>query len=171
MEISLQALNQNFSINYKLVLDTFDNLSDNTALRKMSDNTNCSHWLLGHLVTGRQVIAGLAGVVMETERWHGLYGRRSKFSPETEYPRLAEIRSEWIKVSDLLTKALNKLDYKDLSVECPFFFPLEDKTVLGGISFLALHEGYHVGQLGMLRKKLGLPRFFDPHNAEIKTDS
>ena len=37
----------------------------------------------------------------------------------------------------------------------PIEFPIESKTILGAIAFLALHESYHMGQLAYVR------RFFD----------
>lgn len=38
--------------------------------------------------------------------------------------------------------------------------PVEDKTIMGGFAFLISHESYHVGQLGLLRKELGLSTIF-----------
>ena len=35
-------------------------------------------------------------------------------------------------------------------------FPIDDESVLGGISFLVGHEAYHIGQLSILRKFFGL---------------
>ena len=36
-----------------------------------------------------------------------------------------------------------------------------DGTLLGALSFAAMHEAYHVGQMGFLRKWLGLDPIFD----------
>jgi uncharacterized damage-inducible protein DinB len=35
--------------------------------------------------------------------------------------------------------------------------PGADGTVLGALAFLAQHESYHVGQVALLRRQLGLP--------------
>jgi uncharacterized damage-inducible protein DinB len=34
---------------------------------------------------------------------------------------------------------------------------VSDGSVLGAVAFLAQHESYHMGQLGLLRKALGYP--------------
>ena len=36
-------------------------------------------------------------------------------------------------------------------------FPIKQPGVLGALAFLALHDSYHLGQLGYLRKVLGHP--------------
>jgi uncharacterized damage-inducible protein DinB len=38
-----------------------------------------------------------------------------------------------------------------------FKFPIEDNTKFGALTFMVQHETYHIGQLGILRRALGLP--------------
>jgi hypothetical protein len=40
--------------------------------------------------------------------------------------------------------------------------------VLAGISFMAMHESYHVGQLSSLRKHLGLESLYELAVKEMK---
>jgi hypothetical protein len=74
-----------------------------------------------------------------------------------EYPSTEEILESWDRVSDILMRQLEAADTATLAAEPPFRFPVNDETVLGGVAFLAHHEGYHLGQLGLIRKALGLP--------------
>jgi hypothetical protein len=54
-----------------------------------------------------------------------------------------------------LSKRLEEIGDAELSAKCPRDFPIADKTMRGAITFLAYHEGYHVGQMAYLRKLLG----------------
>jgi hypothetical protein len=108
--------------------------------------------LLGHLVTSRYVLAGLSGAKVDPAPWAEVYGRGTIFSPEKSYRKLSRIKEAWIQISQLLIKSFAEITDEMLAGECPFPFPVEDKTVLGGLAFLTLHECYHVGQIGMFRK-------------------
>ncbi len=161
MHPSVEPLNQNISANYGIILKTLDDLDDDAAMRRFTDNTNCANWLLGHLVTSRYVLAGLVGATVDPSSWAELYGRGVVFSPENNYRKLSEIKEGWVEASRVLSGSLGEITDEILSGVCPYPFPVEDKTILGGVAFLTLHECYHVGQVGMLRKILNVNRLFD----------
>ncbi len=48
------------------------------------------------------------------------------------------------------------LEESFLRSESPQTFPVDDHTTLDGMVFFLEHEAYHLGQLGFLRKSLGL---------------
>ena len=158
---SVYSLNQSIALNYGLILKSFDELDDEVAMRKPTPTINCPNWMLGHLVIGRYHLAGLAGADAALSPWAELYARGSVFSPDKNYRKLSEIRQGWIEVSELINKSLPQLTEEYLAKKCPVDFPVEDKTMLGGLAFLTLHENYHVGQLGLIRKELGLSSLFD----------
>ena len=43
----------------------------------------------------------------------------------------------------------------------PEWLRTQDGTLLGALSFAALHEAYHIGQMGFIRKWLGLDPIVD----------
>ena len=47
------------------------------------------------------------------------------------------------------------------NLPAPQWLRSQDGTLLGGLAFAAMHEAYHVGQMGFLRKWLGLDPIFD----------
>jgi uncharacterized damage-inducible protein DinB len=85
-----------------------------------------------------------------------LEGARSIEDVE-ELPSLSQIRSIWKAVTEQLTERMGLLSEADLAKPAEQTFPIEDKSMLGGITFLLHHESYHLGQLGLLRKQLGHP--------------
>lgn len=48
-----------------------------------------------------------------------------------------------------------------LAAPAPRALPIADKSVLGALTFLTYHEGYHLGQIALLRKALGVTRLID----------
>lgn len=72
-----------------------------------------------------------------------------------EYPSAAEILEAWQRVSEKLAPALEAMTAEDLAGTSPHRFPIDDETMLGLLAFLAQHEAYHMGQLGILRRAHG----------------
>ncbi len=53
--------------------------------------------------------------------------------------------------------ALEQASEAQLSAPSPVQLPAVEPTVRGAVAFFGYHEGYHVGQMGYLRKWLGHP--------------
>ena len=65
-------------------------------------------------------------------------------------------RAAWATVSAALRAALESLTPEQLDAPSTMRFPISDKTLLGVIAFLVQHDAYHLGQLSLLRRQLGL---------------
>jgi hypothetical protein len=72
-----------------------------------------------------------------------------------EYPPLYELLAEWDELHEATLEYLADIPTVDLDAESAASLPTEDRSMLGGIAFLAFHEAYHVGQMGFVRKYLG----------------
>ncbi len=72
-----------------------------------------------------------------------------------DYPNRVVITDAWQTASSSLFSRLPELTGLDLVQPSPMPFPVSEQSVGGGLAFFAEHEGYHVGQLGFLRKALG----------------
>ena len=59
-------------------------------------------------------------------------------------------------MSAALGPRLAQLTDAELDTPSPRKLPIADASVLGAIGFLACHEAYHIGQLALVRKALGL---------------
>ena len=71
-------------------------------------------------------------------------------------PPIATIVSAWDAVSLHLMAVLDELDEVSLA-QTGHRFPGTDGTLLGMAGFLAQHDSYHIGQMSLLRRQLGLP--------------
>jgi uncharacterized damage-inducible protein DinB len=80
---------------------------------------------------------------------------------EAELPDLDVVLGAWREVSTTLLERLRNATPEQLAASCPRSFPIEDKSVLGGLAFLTYHEGYHLGQLALMRRALGHPGLVD----------
>jgi hypothetical protein len=114
-------------------------------------------WITGHLTTYRLRVLELMGLPPMMAEWTGAFGRGTS---DTDVPDTLEMRdvvqafhdahrrmSEgWAQLTpEMVTKPLGRT------------LPDGSDTVEGSIRFLAWHEAYHSGQLGLLRRLAGKP--------------
>lgn len=155
MEPTVQPLYELLKLNTKLLANCLDGLDDETARRRIDDKTNNIAFITCHLVDARYYLAGYLGIEAVNPLKEVLEGLKS-IEDFTEFPLIREVLAAWEEVSGLLEERLQRLEPADLAAESSQKFPIADDTVLGGIAFLVQHDSYHIGQLGLLRKSLGL---------------
>jgi uncharacterized damage-inducible protein DinB len=119
------------------------------------NDSNHLMWVAGHLVVSRALVLKTLGQEWSAS-WSGLFASGSKLVRLDQYPEAAEVVRAWDEVADKLAAALDGVSAEDLAKpvsagRAPDF----DGKVSGKIAFLSLHETYHVGQMGYLRKWLG----------------
>jgi uncharacterized damage-inducible protein DinB len=125
--------------------------------RTPSENSNPMVWMAGHLAQSRVRLGRLLGVEQEVP-WPSLFQRGSP-APESErYPALADIRREWDTAGAALRTRLRSMNDAELYGELQVKIPSTDGTLRGAIVFALFHEGYHVGQMGYVRRTLGRER-------------
>lgn len=115
---------------------------------------NSMQWIMGHMIVSRYFLGIMLGMKIEP-LWQDKFGRGVKFSPEIVYAPLNEMIAKWDEISESLMGHIKEMGEDELAPKVEFEFPIENKTLLGGLSFMALHDAYHVGQLAYLRKNLG----------------
>ena len=121
---------------------------------------NCVNWVLGHVVSSRAGIARALGaeVYLPRERAQ-VYERGSAAltaaSPVLPLEELVALYDRY--QADHLAR-LARADAATFAREVPSLFRPEVLEPLGVfLSSLVFHEGYHVGQLGLLRRAIGKP--------------
>ena len=143
-------------LNSDLFLNCIEGVSDGHARQRPTDNTNSMAFIAAHLVDARHFMATLAGLELPNPVGETLRDVRD-ISAATELPSLATLRSAWRDLAAPLVQRLTEVTAEDLAGPSPESFPVEDRSVLGGIAFLLQHESFHLGQLALLRKQLGYP--------------
>ena len=118
---------------------------------------NSANWVLGHILANRSYILKLLD---ETPLWSEADGEpyererdAEPFDPTTGRS-WDSMRADLETTQERIRAGLARLTPAQLAVKKK----PEDRRILGEqLHFLAFHEGYHAGQLGMLRRFVGKP--------------
>jgi uncharacterized damage-inducible protein DinB len=144
-------------MNTGLLRNCIAGMTDEQARRRVGHRTNNMGYIVLHVVDARFHLAQLLGADITNP-----YGERFKtvrsLEEAKELPSLAELAAAWDDVSTAVMNALHRADEEDLAKSTSTRFPIGDESMLGAVVFLAQHESYHIGQLGFIRKELGLGR-------------
>jgi len=134
-----------------------------TALPPFKDGGACANhaiWLMGHLATTDDWFLKEMGVSESlelAEAWHTLFGGGSKSEDDaSKYPSADELQKAMTAQRDRLVNWYSQRNAEELSVPSPEKWAKYAPTVGDFAFFLAWHEGYHTGQLSVIRKALGL---------------
>jgi hypothetical protein len=114
-------------------------------------------WIVGHLAVTRRRLLAMVGRESAAEPWEAYFGRGTApagvpadLDPRALLQALHDahrvLAGRWDAVTpDLLARPLGRT------------LPDGSDTVGGALGFLAWHESYHLGQLGLLRRLAGKP--------------
>jgi len=143
-----------FSRSTALFSKTIDGIPPERWLVQPSAESNHMLWIAGHVVVHRGLTTRLLGGEWSAP-WEKLFARGTRRVGADRYPSASHIQEAWTEVSEKLTTALATVNAQALANPAVQGTPSLDGTLGGAISFLCLHEIYHVGQMGYLRKWLG----------------
>jgi len=120
----------------------------------------CGHdarWLAGHLATYRRRALALLGATVEPLPWEAAFvrGKGAADLPADLDPG-AVVAAFHAAQADMVGR-WDGLDEAALARPTGRRLPDGSEDVRGAIRFLAWHETYHLGQLGLLRRLAGKP--------------
>ncbi len=148
----IPMLQAQFGTSFGFLQQNLLGFNSQTSVRAPTVGGNSAAWLLSHIVAARQMPLVLSG---QQAIWNQESINRWARSPA---PLGTDESTDWDQLhldldltQDALTAALAKLKDSDLERSTPAG-PLGN-----ALAFLATHEAYHVGQLAMLRRALGMP--------------
>lgn len=143
-----------FGGNLKLLELNLPGLTDDLAAVPPAAGVAAPAWVLGHLIHARFGLMALLGAPPQVDPiWKGTYARKTDgLGTHLPLSGLVEafnatdgpLKAAFLAVEDWEKPTLNP----GLRIEQP----LEQV-----VSFLYMHECYHLGQFGIFRKLLGLP--------------
>lgn len=156
MDPRLAPLAHTLSLNTRLLQNCLAGIDDSLARRRVTPGTNSMAFLVAHLTDARHFLADLLGVPLANPLAAIVeYGRSQ--DDIGELPALADLLAMWQRIGAHLDEFLPSVTSERLDVEAGPRFPIADRTVLGSVAFLVQHDSYHLGQLSLLRRALGLP--------------
>ena len=140
-----------FKMNERLFQNTLQGVSEEQAKERISGDINPINWIATHTIWARYNTLMFLGAPAANP-YNGLFENFKAYDASLNYPSLSEIKDEWKKVSALLDEALESVSEEHLTSDSPLKSPIGDFTNGGTIAFLAQHESYDIGQLGLLKK-------------------
>ena len=164
MELVMDPVVQPLADQFRVVTNTYlkalDGIDRDALLTRPGAQSNPAIWIAGHLVQSRARLINVLGGSRELP-WPDLFRTGSVIVDPAAYPDADAIVAMWRELTDDLMRRLEGLGPDDLARESPPRVASPDGSLRGAISLFAFHEGYHVGQLGFLRKWLGHSPLFD----------
>ena len=153
-------LAQIYEFSYMALQRNLDGLSHEDSMISPEPAGNCINWVLGHMVTGRGLVLMLAGAspTTLTDDEAAAYKRGSAALREGGNPvDFARLKSALEETQQRLIAALQAVSEETLAKEVPEEFrrPPLLGSVGQALAKLSYHEGYHNGQIGILRRLAG----------------
>jgi len=160
---SITPIAKQFAMQTRLFNNVLEGIEDTHGGDRLSDHVNHLQWIAGHLTGSRNGIAALLGM-QPTFPYREVYSDPTKPPPGNRpidasitYPPLSDIRFWWNDFAPGFVSALNSMDEAQVVKEMPFSLPIGGNSLLDMLSFVASHESYHIGQMSLIRKYIGLP--------------
>ena len=150
---SIKHLANIFNLNTRLFVNTLAGVTETQSEDRISGHSNSFKWIATHTVWARFNILMFLGKPVANP-YPGLFDNFRPFDAADKYPTMEEIKNEWQKASALLKETLASVTEEQLAGDSPLKSPIGDNTNAGTIAFLAQHESYDIGQLGLLTKYL-----------------
>lgn len=154
MNNRLEPIAQNFSTGDSLFERAMSGVSNEHMHTRYDERGNSLLWIAGHITTSRYGVARLIGLPDKCP-FGELFARNAPIRSHDEYPSAKEIELAFKEMSGKLMDRFEELMPEDLEMEISEGYPLPKNDVLHAISFLAFHEAYHIGQMGLVRRLLG----------------
>jgi uncharacterized damage-inducible protein DinB len=144
-----------FSFSQRALGTNLDGISDEESRVRPATGGNSINWVVGHIVASRQGVLSLLGQerTWSREQSEGYARGSSGDVPEGSLLPLARLLADLNTTTQIITAALNALP--DQAIAAPSTNP--EQTLGQRLAFLAFHESYHVGQIGLLRRLSGKP--------------
>lgn len=160
MNPSLTPVLEILKLDTRLFEKALDGLDRQALVRRPMEHANPVIWIAAHLTGARFGMAALLGEKRPFPFADG-FGKGATLPDEAALPQVEAVLAAWREISEPLTRGLAEVPDARLAAPSPRRFPIGDRTVLGAITFLTYHEGYHIGQLALIRKAMGLPGLVD----------
>lgn len=153
MTPELQGFAYVFRTTHGMLHRALEGLTDEQA-REPGDGTNAVIWVAAHMVTERARFAQVLGAAIEAP-WEKRYVRGYAPASIAEWPTIAEVRAKWDEIHAAFTAALESKSSADALAKSRAPGLADD--LLGVVALAALHDSYHIGQIGSARRHFGLP--------------
>ncbi len=141
------------------VQQNLEGVTHEDSLKSAGEGGNCINWVLGHILNTRGLMLRLIGGEPKScEGLEELYGRFTKpIGAGDDCASLDALLEAMAASQEAMLERLATVDDAGLEAMVPQLFDAE-KQEPAGVQFATLlfHESYHAGQLGVIRRNVGL---------------
>lgn len=146
---------------YRMHSQSFKNalngITEEAALKRIDNNTNHVVWMTGNLVNCRYWIGNLLGIG-DKDPYGDLFKEGRALDESLDYPTLEALKKSFAAISPKVYQKL--LTATDEQLDKAFSFgmniPFVPENVLNMTGMCIGREDYLLGQIGLMRKLLGL---------------
>ncbi|HVI45754.1 MAG TPA: hypothetical protein VM802_12840 [Chitinophaga sp.] len=152
---ALEAFLSLYDYHSKLFVNSLAGVSEKDAANRLGTKANHIGWIAGSLLYQRFSLASFVGIKDEPEGaelfkdWKGIQDDATYPSPQV-YVR------DWQRISPILRDAFAGLSEEELNGPDPLKMPGGNYTLFDTIMFCIDRESYCIGQIGLLRRQVGL---------------
>ena len=138
-------------------INVLDGISEENALKRIDNNTNHVVWMAGNFVNMRYSTAWVLGL-KEEDPYSDLFFQGKAWSPDFKYPSLEELKKSFHHISPMLFNKLLEVSDEELAeiFEIGMKVPFVKEDKLNFVGMCIGREDYLCGQIGLMRKLLGL---------------
>ena len=137
--------------------NALDGISEVDALKRIDNHTDHVIWMAGNIVNCRYWMAGLLGIE-DRDPHEDLFKEGKALDENLNYPSLGNLKNIFAGISPKVYQKL--LEANDEQLEKPVSFgmniPFVKENILNMIGMCIGREDYLLGQIGLMRKILGL---------------
>jgi hypothetical protein len=153
-----ETLTTQFRMNQYIAGVNLDGITDEESRVRAIPTGNHLNWLVGHIVATRcAVLPSLHQEPVWGEDVVRMYRRGSDGASDANYLPFDEVVRAYHVTQERILAGIASLTEEELAAPAPFS-PAGGPETLGSLLTKAtVHEGYHLGQTGILRRVVGKP--------------
>lgn len=140
-----------YEFGYRATKLNLEGITHEESVREIPGGANCANWVLGHIIAARGTVLRTLGSepMWDAETARPYSGQEdAEFKAENALP-LERLLADFDASQERVLAALSAATPELLAT------PFKDRTVADRVAFFHFHEGYHAGQIGLIRRLLG----------------
>ncbi len=154
----LEVIIPGFRMHTQLFINVLNGISEEQALERIGGKTNHIAWMAGNMVNCRFWLGETLGLE-EKDPSEELFKEGRALSEELSYPTLKQLLQRWHEISPKVYQKLLEVDDEMLAKKVEFGMGVSflEENNLNMVGMAMGREDYLLGQLGLMRRILGLP--------------
>jgi len=153
-----ETLTIQYGMNLFILLRNTEGITHEESLIRAVETGNHLNWIVGHIVATRcAVLPALHQEPVWGDETLRLYRRGSGSAADAEYLPFDQLVSAFQTTQERILAGIAMLTEEELAAPAPFSPGGGPETLGSLLTKSTIHEGYHLGQTGILRRVTGKP--------------